>query len=154
MSTTTFETTQPKIRPWRYLAKIVRQFPYWYLGLLIGENMFFAVFPQFAGLLMRAIFDNLSGEATAGANVYTLIALLIANATAKAIASADSVTVSIAAEIIGILIRIFRVRFVDVWAAAGTKSLRPGISSTSSKVMPSVVILVLKSIRSLPLKGF
>jgi ATP-binding cassette subfamily B protein len=86
MSAPTQEIPQPKIRPWHYLAKIVRQFPFWYLGLLFGENMFFAVFPQFAGLLIRAIFDNLSGEATAGANVYTLIALLVANAAAKAVA--------------------------------------------------------------------
>ena len=86
MSTTTFETTQTKIRPWQYLSKIVRQYPGWYLALLVGETMFFAVFPQIAGLLMRAIFDNLSGAAGAGANVYTLIALLVANAAAKAVA--------------------------------------------------------------------
>jgi ATP-binding cassette subfamily B protein len=86
MSTTTFETSQPKIRAWKYLAKIVRQYPGWYLALLIGETMFFAVFPQIAGLLVHAIFDNLSGEATAGFNVYTLIALLVANATGKAVA--------------------------------------------------------------------
>jgi ATP-binding cassette subfamily B protein len=35
---------------------------------------------------MRSIFDNLSGEVAAGVNVYTLIALLIANAAAKAVA--------------------------------------------------------------------
>ena len=86
MTTTTLETSQPKIRPWQYLAKIVRQFPGWYLGLLIGETMFFAVFPHIAGLLIRAIFDSLSGEAAIGVNVYTLIALLIANAAAKAVA--------------------------------------------------------------------
>jgi ATP-binding cassette, subfamily B, bacterial len=86
MATSTFETQQPKIRPWRYLGPIVRQFPGWYLGLLIGETAFFAVFPQFAGLLMRAIFDNLSGTTLAGPNVYTLIALLIANAAGKAVA--------------------------------------------------------------------
>jgi len=86
MATTTLETPQPKIRAWRYLAKIVRQYPGWYLALFIGENMFFAVFPQIAGLLIRAIFDNLSGETAAGVNIYTLIALLVANAAAKAIA--------------------------------------------------------------------
>lgn len=86
MSTTTLETPQPKIRPWQYLSKIVRQFPGWYMGLLIGETMFFAVFPHIAGLLIRAIFDTLSGETAVGVNVYTLIALLIANAAAKAVA--------------------------------------------------------------------
>jgi ATP-binding cassette subfamily B protein len=86
MTTTTIDTPQPKIRAWKYLAKIVQQYPGWYLALLIGETMFFAVFPQIAGLLIRAIFDNLSGEAAVGANVYTLIALLVANAAAKAVA--------------------------------------------------------------------
>jgi ATP-binding cassette subfamily B protein len=86
MATTTIETPQPKIRAWKYLAKIVRQYPWLYLALFIGENMFFAVFPQIAGFLIRAIFDNLSGEAAAGINVYTLIALLVANAAAKSIA--------------------------------------------------------------------
>ena len=86
MATKTLETPQSKIRPWHYLAKIVRQFPGWYLALLIGETLFFAVFPHIAGLLIRAIFDTLSGEATVGINVYTLIALLIANAAAKAVA--------------------------------------------------------------------
>ena len=86
MSTTTLETPQPKIRPWQYLAKIVRQFPGWYLALLVGETLFFALFPHITGLLIRAIFDNLSGETTASLNVYTLIALLIAAAAAKAIA--------------------------------------------------------------------
>ena len=86
MATTTLETPQPKIRPWQYLAKIVRQFPGWYLALLVGETMFFAVFPHIAGLLMRTIFDSLSGEAAIGVNVYTLIVLLVANAAAKAVA--------------------------------------------------------------------
>jgi len=35
---------------------------------------------------MRSIFDTLSGDLTAGTNVYTLIALLIANAAGKAVA--------------------------------------------------------------------
>jgi len=66
MTTTTLERPEPKIKAWQYLVKIVRQYPGWYLGLLIGETMFFAVFPQIAGLLIRAIFDNLSGEAAGG----------------------------------------------------------------------------------------
>jgi ATP-binding cassette subfamily B protein len=86
MSTITFENPQTKIKAWKYLAKIVRHFPGWYGALLIGETLFFAVFPHVAGLLIRAIFNNLSGEATAGFNVYSLIALLVANAAIKALA--------------------------------------------------------------------
>ncbi len=76
----------PKIRPWRYLWNIVRYRPWLYVGLGVFETMFFGVFPQITGFLIRAIFDNLSGEAAAGANVYSLVALLIAVATGKAVA--------------------------------------------------------------------
>ena len=86
MAETTIEKPQSNIRAWKYLAKIVRQYPGWYLALFVGENMFFAVFPQIAGLLIRSIFDSLSGEAVVGVNIYTLIALLVANAAAKAVA--------------------------------------------------------------------
>ena len=85
MTTTILETSQPKLQTWKYLAKIVQLYPGWYIALLIGETMFFAVFPLITGLLIRAIFDTLSGEAAVGVNVYTLIALLVANAAAKSV---------------------------------------------------------------------
>lgn len=77
--------TIPK-KPWYYLWQIVRFRPWLYLGLLVFETMFFGVFPQIAGLLMREIFDQLTGSANAGLNVYTLIALLVANAAGKSVA--------------------------------------------------------------------
>ena len=86
MTATISESPNSKIQPWVYLARIVRNFPWWYLGLLIGETSFFALFPQIAGFIMRAIFDSLAGTAVAGANVYTLIALLVATAAAKSVA--------------------------------------------------------------------
>src|SRR4051812_11006189 len=60
---------------------------------------------------------------------------------ASAIASAASVTVSIGADTSGMFNSIWRVSFVRVSASEGTKSLRAGISSTSSKVIPSCWIL-------------
>jgi ATP-binding cassette subfamily B protein len=83
---TTSSAEPLKIRPWRYLWNIVRYRPWLYLGLGVFETMFFGVFPQITGFLIRAIFDNLSGEAAAGANVYSLVALLIAVALGKAVA--------------------------------------------------------------------
>ena len=62
---------------------------------------------------------------------------------ASAIASDASVTVSIAAETSGILIVILFVRRVFVSAWLGTRSLRAGISRTSSNVIPSAMILFL-----------
>ncbi len=67
-------------------------------------------------------------------------------------ARADSVTVSMAAETMGILIPTFRVSMVLVSAWDGTKSLLAGIKSTSSNVMPSATILVL--FMSCSVKGF
>lgn len=73
-------------RPWHYLWQIVRFQPWLYLGLLVFETLFFGVFPQISGLLIREIFDKLSGNGSAGMNVYTLIALLVATAAGKAFA--------------------------------------------------------------------
>src|SRR5689334_7126132 len=56
---------------------------------------------------------------------------------ASAIARCDSVTVSMAAETIGIFKPICRVRKVRVSVSAGTTSLRAGSRRTSSKVRPS-----------------
>jgi hypothetical protein len=58
-----------------------------------------------------------------------------------AIARADSVTVSIGAETSGIFSSMDRVSRVCGSASAGTKSLREGMSRTSSKVIPSFKIL-------------
>jgi len=73
-------------RPWYYLWQIVRFQPWLYLGLLVFETLFFGVFPQITGLLIREIFDTLSGSDGAGLNVYTLVALLLATAAGKAFA--------------------------------------------------------------------
>lgn len=54
--------------------------------MFVFETMFFGVFPQIAGLLMRAIFNGLADSAAVGLNVYTLISLLVANAAGKAVA--------------------------------------------------------------------
>src|SRR5450759_1854585 len=56
---------------------------------------------------------------------------------ASAIAKCDSVTVSMAAETIGMLREISRVRQVRVSTSAGTTSLWAGSRRTSSKVRPS-----------------
>ena len=60
---------------------------------------------------------------------------------ASAIANAASVTVSIGDERIGIFSVILRVSRDETSVSLGTTSLRAGISSTSSNVMPSEIIL-------------
>ncbi len=58
-------------------------------------------------------------------------------ACAMAMASRASVTVSIAEETIGRLMRIVRVSLVPMLAALGMIVLMPGLSSTSSNASPS-----------------
>ena len=59
-----------------------------------------------------------------------------------AMAIRDSVTVSIAELTSGTFSRILRVSWLEVSAVAGTTSEAAGSSSTSSKVSPSIAILV------------
>jgi ATP-binding cassette subfamily B protein len=73
-------------RTWHYLWNLVKFRPRLYIGLLVFETLFFGVFPQIAGFIIRAIFDTLSNNTTIGLNTYTLIALLVANASGKAVA--------------------------------------------------------------------
>ncbi len=84
--TTSIPDSSPKIRPWQFLWEIVKFKPWLYFGLFIFETMFFGVFPQIVGFIMKAIFDNLTGTGTLGLNVYSLIALLVATAIAKSFA--------------------------------------------------------------------
>jgi ATP-binding cassette, subfamily B, bacterial len=69
---------------WRYLWELVRFRPWIYLALGVLELLFFGVFPQLVGLVMRAYFDRLTGAAPAGPTVWTLIALLVVIALGKA----------------------------------------------------------------------
>ena len=75
---------KPRLPTWRYLGRLARSQPWLYLALAFFELMFFGVFPQFTGLIMRAFFDRLSGASPAGLTVWSLIALLMATAVGKA----------------------------------------------------------------------
>jgi len=75
---------KPRLPTWRYLGRLARSQPWLYLALAFFELMFFGVFPQFTGLIMRAFFDRLSGASPAGLTVWSLIALLMTTAVGKA----------------------------------------------------------------------
>jgi ATP-binding cassette, subfamily B, bacterial len=75
-------TTTVSIPTWRYLLQIIRYKPLLYLtnGLLAsGVFYFFLLVP---GLIIRQIFDTLTGTA-AGINVWTLLALLVGSVVAQ-----------------------------------------------------------------------
>ena len=83
---------------WRYLLKLATFRPWNYLALGFFELLFFGVFPQMTGLVMRAYFDHLTGQTSVGAifsktglnfsnlSVWGLIALLIGIALGKVVA--------------------------------------------------------------------
>jgi ATP-binding cassette subfamily B protein len=76
-----------------YLWRIATYRPGLYLLFGLLETLFFAIFPQIVGLVIRAFFDSLSGQATAGAGPYTLAALLVGVALGRAVAVFADVTV-------------------------------------------------------------
>jgi ATP-binding cassette, subfamily B, bacterial len=73
-----------RLPTWRYLWRLARSQPWLYLSLGVCEVLFFGVFPQITGLIMRAFFDQLSGASPAGLNIWSLIALFVATAVGKA----------------------------------------------------------------------
>jgi ATP-binding cassette subfamily B protein len=74
----------PRLPTWRYLVRLALSQPWLYLTLGVFELLFFGVFPQITGLIMRIFFDRLSGAAPAGLSVWGIIALLLAAAVGKA----------------------------------------------------------------------
>jgi ATP-binding cassette subfamily B protein len=76
-----------------YLWRIAAYRPGLYLLFGLLETLFFAVFPQIIGLVIRAFFDSLSGQATADVGPYTLAALLVGVALGRAVAVFADVTV-------------------------------------------------------------
>jgi len=71
---------------WRYFLDLARFRPWQYLALAFLETLFFGVFPQLTGLVIRAYFDTLTGDAQLELNIWALIALLIAIALGRAMA--------------------------------------------------------------------
>ena len=71
---------------WRFLLRMVR-FQWWFYALMaVLRTLVFAVAPWATGLILRAFFDRLTGDAPAGAGPWTLAALLVGTALGRALA--------------------------------------------------------------------
>lgn len=71
---------------WWYIWRLIRFRPGLYaLSGLLASVMFY-VFPLVPGLIVKGIFDNLSGKAQAELGIWTLIALLVASALVRGVA--------------------------------------------------------------------
>jgi ATP-binding cassette subfamily B protein len=76
---------KPRSTFW-YLLRIITYRPWMYLLFLLLEILFFSVFPQAVGLVMRAFFNRLTGDAPVALGPYALAALLVGLALGKAAA--------------------------------------------------------------------
>lgn len=79
-------TRAPDMPVWRYVLALARFRPWQYLALAVLETLFFGVFPQLTGLIIRAYFDTLTGDAQLELNIWALIVLLIVIAVGRAMA--------------------------------------------------------------------
>ena len=68
---------------WRYLWQLVRYKPWLYAALAGLRILIFGVAPQATGLITRAFFDTLTGDAQVGLGPYSLAALIVATAVAR-----------------------------------------------------------------------
>ncbi len=79
---------QPKatiIPALRYLWQLACYRPWLYAAIGISEIMFFGVTPQMSGLITRAFFDTLTGQAPARLGVDTLVVLFVVTALARVV---------------------------------------------------------------------
>ncbi|MGD8791742.1 MAG: ABC transporter ATP-binding protein [Anaerolineae bacterium] len=89
----------PRLKTWQYILRLIRFRPWLYLALGLLETLFFGVFPQIIGWITYSFFNTLTGDAPATLgpwgplSVWTLIALLVATALARAAAIFGDVVV-------------------------------------------------------------
>src|SRR5262245_4448469 len=62
---------------WRIIARLALFKPWLYLTSGLLASIMFYLFPLIPGLIVRQVFDQLTGAAPAGLNVWSLIALLV-----------------------------------------------------------------------------
>jgi ATP-binding cassette subfamily B protein len=84
---------RPRYKTWWYILRLIRFKPWQYLALGVLETLFFGVFPQVVGWITREFFDTLTGTSQLGWSVWTLIALLVGIALARAVAIFGDVAV-------------------------------------------------------------
>jgi ATP-binding cassette subfamily B protein len=71
-------TPQPSLPTWRYIARLATYRPFMALAAIffVGVTAFY-VMPLLPGLIVRQVFNRLTGDATAGFNLLTLFVFLV-----------------------------------------------------------------------------
>ncbi len=72
------------VKYWWYIWRLIRFRPGLYITSGLLASMMFYFFPLVPGLIVRGVFDNLSGNKPAGLDTWTLIALLVGAALVRA----------------------------------------------------------------------
>jgi ATP-binding cassette subfamily B protein len=78
MSEASAAVAHEKIPPWRYMVKLAAYSPWLYFASALFASVIWYVLSLAPALVVRRIFDAISGAAPAGVNLWTLFALLVA----------------------------------------------------------------------------
>ena len=91
---------------WRYILRLAAYRPALYLASGLLASIMFYLFPLLPGLVVRRLFDQLGADAPVGANLTTLLALLLAIAVTRQVAmTAASIAESSLHDYISTLLR-------------------------------------------------
>ena len=71
---------------WKQIVRLARYRPLIYLTSGLTASIMFYLFPLVPGLIVRGIFDQLSGSAAAGLSIWGLVALLAGVSVARVVA--------------------------------------------------------------------
>jgi ATP-binding cassette, subfamily B, bacterial len=77
MKATGMKTSDTHFPTWRYMLRLAGYCPALYAASGLTASTMFYLFPLLPGLVIRQLFDRLSGDAPAGANVWTFLSLLV-----------------------------------------------------------------------------
>ena len=80
---------------WRYIVRLARYRPWLYLTSGLLASVMFYLFPLLPGLVVKQVFDKLTGEGTVSLSLWALLALL----TGIALASQAAIIGAVAAEV-------------------------------------------------------
>ena len=83
MTTTTSTPGTKPVKHWWFIWRLIRFRPGMYLLSGLTASIMFYVFPLVPGLIVRQVFDELSGSAPATLGTWTLIALLVGAAVVR-----------------------------------------------------------------------
>ncbi len=88
------DLTPRTIPTWRVVLQVIGYRPWLYASKAVVEVLTFSVAPWLSGLVLKAYFDRLSGQASAGLNAWTLAALFVGIALGQAVTSLGDIVMS------------------------------------------------------------